>query len=57
MKIITAVLATACVLLTGCGAAVTPQDDGFRKECIDNGGTYTDFETDGDTCTYNTDSP
>jgi hypothetical protein len=51
-RIVAALLTAGTLLLTGCGSAAGPQDDDFKNECINNGGTYTDYETDGDTCTY-----
>lgn len=51
---ITAAFCVVCSLsavLSGCGSAAG-QEDTYKQECIDNGGSYIDYETDGDACVY-----
>lgn len=41
----------ACLALAGCGGSAA-ESDTFRDECIASGGTYVEYESDGDSCTY-----
>lgn len=56
-----AISAIAVLFLAGCGSATGESgfdtDDKFKSDCINYGGTYTEYEKGGDTCIYEQGKP
>lgn len=56
MKHIVATAGTALVItlmcLAGCGSAGGSDVNEYQQDCVNNGGQYIDYETEGDACIY-----